>query len=444
MQTNSASHGIRGAFLDCLANPFTSVLADNDAVRYCPDGLIVIHNGIIEAFDDYRQLHPQYPDLPIVHYPDRLIVPGFIDCHVHYPQTEIIASYGAQLMDWLDRYTFPAERHFSDPDHARKIASFFLDELLRNGTTTALVLTTIFADSVDIFFEEADRRNMRLIAGQVLMSRNAPEFLLKDPEVAAIEVQDQINRWHGHGRQSYAITPRFAITSTPIELQLAGELWAANPGVYMHTHLAENEKEIEITAQLFPNHRDYLSVYERYGLVGDRSIFAHCIHLDRSGFERLGQAEATIAYCPTSNLFLGSGLFPLHEVQGKVGLATDVGGGTSFSMLKTMAEAYKIGQLQQSNSGQSLSAFKAFYLATLGAAEALNLGQYIGNFEVGKEADLVVLDLKSTPILALRNGRSVQSLDDLAEQLFALIVLGDDRAIEVTYVAGVIAHQVIG
>jgi guanine deaminase len=441
MKTNPAPHGIRGAFLDCIANPSTSSVTDNDAVRYLPDGLIVITNGIIEAFGDYYELQPQYPDLPIVHYPDRLIIPGFIDCHVHYPQTEIIAAYGTQLMDWLDRYTFPAERHFSDPDHARRIASFFLDELLRNGTTTALVLTTIFADSVEVFFEEADRRNMRMIAGQVLMSRNAPEFLLKDPEVAAIEVQDQIDRWHGTRRQSYAITPRFAITSTPIELQLAGELWAANPGVYMHTHLAENDKEIEFTAQLFPDHRDYLAVYEDYGLVGDRSIFAHCIHLDRSGFERLGQAGATIAYCPTSNLFLGSGLFPYHEVQGKVGLATDVGGGSSFSMLKTMAEAYKIGQLQQSNSGRSLSAFQAFYLATLGAAEALNLDSYIGNFEIGKEADLVVLDMKSTPILALRNERSVQSLDDLAEQLFALIILGDDRAIELTYVEGMISHQ---
>lgn len=437
MQTNMAPHAIRGAFLDCIANPSTR----QDSVRYHPDGLIIINNGIIEAFGDYHQIQAEYPELPIAHYPDRLIIPGFIDCHVHYPQTEIIAAHGAQLMDWLDRYTFPAERHFSDSDHARKIASFFLDELLRNGTTTALVLTTVFANSVEILFEEADRRNMRMIAGQVLMSRNAPEFLLKDPEVAAIEVQDQIDRWHGNRRQRYAITPRFAIASTPTELKISGDLWAENPGVYMHTHLAENDQEIEFTAQLFPDHHDYLAVYEDYGLVGDRAIFAHCIHLDRSGFERLGQARATIAYCPTSNLFLGSGLFPLHEVQGKVGLATDVGGGSSFSMLKTMAEAYKIGQLQQSRSGQSLSAFQAFYLATLGAAEALSLDSHIGNFKVGKEADLVVLDRSPTPILALRNERSVQSLDDLAEQLFALIILGDDRAIELTYVAGAIAHR---
>jgi guanine deaminase len=442
MQTNLSSnyHGIRGPLLDCIANPFN----EEDAIRYQPDGLLVIQDGFIKAYGDYSEICGDYSGLAIAHYPDRLIIPGFIDCHVHYPQTEIIAAHGAQLMDWLDRYTFPAERHFSDSDHARKIASFFLDELLRNGTTTALVLTTIFANSVEILFEEADRRNMRMIAGQVLMSRNAPEFLLKDPEVAAIEVQDQIDRWHGNRRQHYAITPRFAITSTPVELQISGELWAANPGVYMHTHLAENDREIEFTAQLFPNHSDYLAVYEDYGLVGDRAIFAHCIHLDRSGFERLGQSGATIAYCPTSNLFLGSGLFPLHEVQGKVGLATDVGGGSSFSMLKTMAEAYKIGQLQQSRSGQSLSAFQAFYLATLGAAEALSLEPYVGNFKVGKEADLVVLDRSSTPILALRNERSIQSLDDLAEQLFALIILGDDRAIELTYVAGSIAHRRTG
>lgn len=430
----SSTHrqGIRGAFLDCIASPFT----DRDAMRYRADGLLVIDQGHIIAFDDYALLQSDYPDLPIVHYPDRLITPGFIDCHVHYPQTEIIAAYGSQLMDWLERYTFPAERRFADPDHARRIASFFLDELLRNGTTTALVLTTIFANSVEIFFEEADRRKMRMIAGQVLMSRNAPDFLLNAPEQAAIEVQDQIDRWHGTRRQGYAITPRFAITSTPTELRIAAELWAANPGVYMHTHLAENDREIEFTAQLFPDHRDYLAVYEDYGLVGDRSIFAHCIHLDRSGFDRLAQAHASIAYCPTSNLFLGSGLFPLHEVSGNVGLATDVGGGTSFSMLRTMAEAYSIAQLQTSASGQPLSPFRAFYLATLGAAKALNLETLIGNFDVGKEADLIVIDLKSTPLLALRNSRHIQSIDDLAEQLFALILLGDDRSISATYTMG--------
>jgi guanine deaminase len=437
MSSSDGLHGIRGPLLDCIANPFH----DEDAIRYQPDGLLVIQDDLIKACGDYGERCGDYPGLTIAHYPDRLIIPGFIDCHVHYPQTEIIAAYGAQLMDWLDRYTFPAERRFADPEHARRIASFFLDELLRNGTTTALVLTTIFAESLEVFFEEADRRKMRMIAGQVLMSRNAPEFLLKDPETAAIEVQSQIDRWHGKKRQRYGITPRFAITSTPAELQLAAELWAANPGTYMHTHLAENKQEIEFTAQLFPNHADYLSVYESFGLVGDRSIFAHCIHLDRSGFDRLATAGASIAYCPTSNLFLGSGLLPLHEVTGLVGLATDVGGGTSFSMLKTMAEAYKIGQLQTDRSGMSLSAFKAFYLATLGGAEALDLADCLGNFEVGKEADFVILDPRASPLLALRNARPIQSLDDLAEQLFALMILGDDRAIEATYVAGSVAHR---
>lgn len=424
---------IRGAFLDLINDPFHH--SDAECVRYLPDGLMVVEDGIIRAFGDYAALQESYGQLPMTEYGDRLILPGFIDCHVHYPQTPIIASYGAQLMEWLETYTFPAERKFHDAEYARAIADFFLDELLRNGITTALVLTTIFPVSVTAFFEAAAQRNMRMIAGQVLMSRHAPDFLINDPLTAIAQTREQIQSWHNKGRMRYAITPRFAITSTPEELTLAGKLKAEFPDVYVHTHLSENAKEIELTAELFPECKDYLGVYEHFGLVGDRSIFAHCIHLSESELERLAAAGGAIAFCPTSNLFLGSGLFPLERAKTdiRVGLATDVGGGSSFSMFATMTEAYKIAQLQQ----QNLSAFRALYLATLGAAETLALADTIGNFEVGKEADFIVVDRHATPLLKLRNADPLpQTLAEVSEQLFSLMVLGDDRLIHATHIAG--------
>ncbi|MGB8703255.1 MAG: guanine deaminase [Thermosynechococcaceae cyanobacterium] len=438
--SHSSSKAIRGTFLDFVNDPF--FVAESDSVRYVPDGLLVLQQGQVLAFGAYDDLKADYADLEVTAYPGKLIVPGFIDLHVHYPQTEMIAAYGAQLMEWLDKYTFPTEAKFKDADYARKIAAFFLDELLRNGTTTALVLATIFPQSVEVLFEEAQQRNMRIIAGQVLMSRNAPDFLLNDAETAYWQTKEQIQTWHGKGRSLYAITPRFAITSTPEELAFAGLLKQTFPDVYVHTHLSENPKEIQLTAELFPNSRDYLNVYEQFGLVSDRSIFAHGIHLDDSAFQRLSQAGAAIAFCPTSNLFLGSGLFKLGQAKSseypvKVGLATDVGAGTSFSQLQTMSDAYKVVQLQ----GESLSVFKAFYLATLGAAKALSLEDKIGSFDVGKEADFIVLDLQATPLMALRNPvPPAESLDELAEQAFAMMMLGDDRAISATYVAGCLAY----
>ena len=402
---------------------------------------MVLENGKILEFDTYVNLIDRYSHIPTVSY-DGLILPGFIDLHVHYPQAEMIAAYGEQLLEWLDKYVFPTELKFENPEYAREIAGFFLDELLRNGTTSAVVFTTIFPQSVDVLFEEAQRRNMRLIAGQVLMSRNAPDFLINEPQKAYEENRKLIAKWHGKDRLLYAITPRFAITSTEAELRFAGKLKEEYPDLYIHTHLSENFKEIEFTASLFPDSKDYLNVYEQFGLVGDRSIFAHCVHLDDSNFERIATSGAAIAYCPTSNLFLGSGLFKLHQAKSseypvKVGLGSDVGAGTSFSQLKSMGEAYKISQLQ----GQSLSAFKAFYLATLGGAKAVSLEDKIGNFDKGKEADLIVLDPDATPLLALRN-RSAQddlSLESIASRLFGLMTLGDDRAIKATYVAGELA-----
>ena len=441
--TSSVSNlkAFRSSFLDFVDDPFYK--AESDSVRYFADGLLVIEGDRVKALGAYETLRRHYPEVEVTAYPGKLIMPGFIDIHVHYPQTEMIAAYGKQLLDWLSQYVFPVEKKFQDAAYARGVAAFFLDQLLRNGTTTAVALTTIFPQSVDVLFEEATQRNMRLIAGMMLMDRNAPDFLLADAQTADRQNRDLIQKWSRTGRLAYAITPRFAITSTEKALQSAGRLKADFPEVYVHTHLSENVKEVELTAELFPTSANYLNVYEQFGLVGDKSIFAHGVQLTDGEFERLAQAKAALAFCPTSNLFLGSGLFNLEKAKSanhpvKVGLATDVGAGTSFSMLQTLSDAYKVTQLQ----GQNLSPFKALFLATLGGARALSLDDKIGSFEVGKEADFVVLDMHATPLMAFRNSTpTAQSLDELAEKTFATIILGDDRAIQATYVAGTLAYE---
>ncbi|OLP17297.1 guanine deaminase [Leptolyngbya sp. 'hensonii'] len=433
--------GFRGAFLDFINDPFYGSELAN--VRYVPDGLLVCSEGMIQAFGPYSELQEKYTKIPITTCPGQLIMPGFIDTHIHYAQLEMIASYGEQLLEWLNKYTFPVEGKFKDQTYASKMASLFLDELLKNGTTTALVFATVHPESVEAFFAEASQRNLRMIAGKVLMDRNAPEFLRDTPDRAYEESKHLIQKWHKKGRLLYAVTPRFAITSTPEQLQLAGKLLQEFPDVYLHTHLSENVKEVAVVAELFPESTGYLDVYDRAGLVGERSVFAHGVQLTEQEFQRLSEAKSAISFCPTSNLFLGSGLFKLHRAKSaacpvKVGLGTDVGAGTSFSLLQTANEAYKVAQLQ----GEALSAFKALYLATLGGARALTIDDKIGNFDVGKEADFVVLDLQATPLMAVRNqGMPAPSLEALAEQLFGLIMLGDDRAIQATYVAGELAYQ---
>ncbi|WP_254173059.1 guanine deaminase [Planktothrix pseudagardhii] len=431
----------RSSFLDFIADPFYE--SEENSVRYIPDGLLVVEAGIIKDFDHYSILKDKYQGFPLTHYPDLLIMPGFIDTHIHFPQTEMIASYGKQLLDWLNQYTFPTERKFSSREYAQKIAAFFLDELLKNGTTTALVFATVFPQSVEAFFEEAYQRNLRMISGKVMMDRHAPDYLKDTPETSYQETKQLIQTWHKKGRLLYAITPRFAITSSPEQLKLAGKLLTEFPDVYLQTHLSENLKEVEFVAELFPEAQHYLDVYAQAGLVGDRSIFAHSIHLSDDEFKRLSEAKSAIAFCPTSNLFLGSGLFKLHKAKSKihpinVGLGSDIGAGTSFSLLQTANEAYKVAQLQS----QTLSAFQALFLATLGGAKALKVEHKIGNFEIAKEADFIVLDCNATSLMDLKNQQILdnQTRLEIAEKVFTLIILGDDRAIQATYIMGEMAY----
>jgi guanine deaminase len=416
-----------------LGDPATDGKA---AWAYHPDGLLVVEDGRIAACGAWADLAPGLGDTPVRAFPGRLITPGFIDLHIHFPQTDCIAAHGDQLLGWLENHVFPAEAAFADPVHAASAARFFISELLRNGTTTALVFGSSHKASVEALFAEALERDMRLIAGKVLMDRNAPETLLDTVDDGRRESQELIDAWSGKGRLGYAVTPRFAVTSTDAQLAMAGELLAAHPEVWMQTHLAENTAEVARARQLFPAARDYLNIYERFALVRRRSVFAHCVHLDDGAFARLARAGAAAAFCPTSNLFLGSGLFNLTAARAmgvKVGIGTDVGAGTSFSILTTLGEAYKVGQMR----GAALDPMQAFYLATLGGARALGLESVIGNLAVGKEADFLVLDPAATPLLARRTAAATS----LQDRLFALTMLGDDRVVEHTFLAGVPRHS---
>ena len=424
----------RGMVLHFLADPGEG--DDSHAMQFFDDGLLVVEDGRVKAVGDAASLLSSLPrNAQQVDYSGRLILPGFVDAHIHYPQTDVIASYGMQLLDWLERYTYPAEAGFADAEHARETAEFFLDELLRNGTTTALVFATVHAQSVDVFFQSALERNLRMIAGKVLMDRNCPEPLRDTPAQGYRESAALIEKWMGQGRLGYAITPRFAVTSSEAQLELAGQLAREHPQAHIQSHMAENREELARVRELFPSSRNYVDVYDRFGLLRERAVYAHCIHLDSDERSRMAQMGAAAAACPTSNLFLGSGLFDFAAARGagmRVGMGTDVGGGTSFNMLRTLSEGYKVAQL----TGQRLSPWRAFYLATLGGARALGLDDHIGNFQPGKEADFAVLRLDSTPLMA----RRIRTCSTPAEKLFALMMLGDDRAVAATYVMGQAAH----
>ncbi len=421
---------VKGTIVHFIANPFEK--AEESAIEVFEPGILYVQNGYVNSVGSVEKMEKILPPgIKIIDYQDKIILPGFVDTHIHYPQTDIIGSFGKQLMDWLETYTFPREGRFTDSEYTREVVDFFFEELLRNGTTTAQVMPTIHKQSADIFFQKALRNNMRMISGKVMMDQNAPDYLLESPEQGFEESLELIKNWHEQGRISYAVTPRFAVTSSEAQLKKTSELLETAPDLYLHTHLAENAAEVALVAELFPWSKNYLDVYDHFNLITDKSIFAHSIYLPDESFATLAEKGASISFCPTSNLFIGSGLFDLdkaitHHI--KTGIGTDVGGGTSFSILRTLGEAYKVLQLK----GQTLSPIKAFYLATLGGAEALSLDEDIGNFIAGKEADFTVLNLDATPLIE----RRMKDSDTIAQKLFLLMTLGDDRSIEATHILG--------
>ena len=403
------------------------------------DGLLVVGRDeegrqVVQAIGSFQNLHPRYPNLPVEHLPGRLIAPGFVDMHLHYPQLDVIGSPAEGLLPWLEDYTFPHEKRFAAPEYAAQAATFFIAELLRNGVTTALAFATSHAGSVDALLGEAQRRSLRLMAGKVLMDQNAPDGVRDDTIQSLIDTEALIDKWHGVDRLGYAITPRFVPSCSEAQLRGAGELAARYPDVWIQSHVAENADEIAWVRRLYPDARSYLSVYEQFGLLRPRAVYAHCIHIDDEDRALMRGTGTAAAVCPTSNLFLGSGFFDYASADRSgflYGLASDVGGGTSFSPFHTMLAAYYAGREGQTKTGLSLKPQQLWWQHTAGAARALGLESVVGNLLPGCEADFVVLNLQATPLLARRTAQS-SSLDEL---LFALIVLGDDRVIEKTVIS---------
>lgn len=432
---------LRGRVLTFLRRP--SGPGDAASYRYLQDGLVVVEGGRITAVEDASALHRfQQPGSVLHDHGDRLILPGLIDTHIHFPQTQVIASYGEQLLEWLEKYTFPSEMRYADRGFAEAAAGFFLSELLRNGTTTAVVYGSVHLEAIEAFFEESARRGTLMVAGKTMMDRNAPAALTDTAESGYRDTTALIGRWHRQGRQRVAITPRFAITSTPEQLEATGVLRRENPDCLLQTHMSENRAEIELARSLYPQRAGYLDIYDHYGLVDGKALLGHCIHLRADEIERMSASGAVAVFCPTSNLFIGSGLFDHDGLEHgphpvRIALATDVGGGTSYSMLQTAAEAYKVMQLNR----QRLSPLKAFDQMTRANAEAIGEGDAIGRIEPGFDADLVVLDARATPAMA---HRMEAVAGDLEEELFVLMTMGDDRAVAETYIAGRRAKTVEG
>ena len=420
---------IRGRLLSFFDAPRDD---DEASYRYLEDGALLLRDGCIVEVGDFADLGPRAGAATVIDHRPHLILPGFIDTHIHFPQLQVIGSWGEQLLDWLNAYVFVEEQKFADPAVATAMAPRFYDELLRHGTTTAVAFCSVHAASVDAYFAEALKRGMRMIGGKVMMDRNAPEGLRDTAQAGYDESRALIDAWHGKGRLHYAISPRFAITSTEAQMEAAGALIAERPDLHVQTHLSENRAECAFAVSLFPGARDYTAIYERYGFMGPRSLFGHCVHLSDREIGALAESGSIAVFNPTSNLFLGSGLVDLarlHRLGVRTAVATDVGAGTSYSMLRTMDEAYKILQLQ----GQKLSPLMSYYMMTLGNARALGLDAHIGALVAGADADLVVLDSRATPAMALRS----ETARSLSEELFILQTMGDDRSVAETYVAGV-------
>jgi len=420
--------------------------------HYESDGLLVVGPGKPDAADtagataalncprvlavgSYGALAPRFAQLPSTHFAGRILAPGFVDMHIHYPQTDVIGAPAEDLLDWLERYTFPHEARFADPAHCAAVAEFFLDELLRHGVTTALTFATSHPASVDALFAAAQRRRMRFITGKVLQDRHSPDGVRDQTEQSLVDTENLIRRWHGVDRLGYAITPRFAPTSSDAQMRGAGELAARYPDVWIQSHVAENRDEVRWVAELYPQARSYLGVYEGFGLLRERAVYAHCIHLDETDRALMAATGTAAAVSPTSNLFLGSGFFDFGaalDAGMRHGLASDVGGGTSFSPFHTMLAAYFVGREGHTKAGLSLTPSRLWWLHTAGAAQALGLSHVVGGLRVGQEADFVRLNPQATPLLA----RKTAQANSLEELLFSLIVLGDDRAVAQTVIAG--------
>jgi len=425
---------ILGQVLSFCADPFETPV--NDAVRHERCGGVLVRAGKIAAVGPADTLRCDHPQARVRDYGDRLISAGFVDAHVHYPQTAIVASWGKRLIDWLNTYTFPEEMRFGAPDYAAKVASCYFDLALANGTTSMASYCTIHPESVDAFMTEAQTRGMRVFGGKTCMDRNAPDGLRDTAQTAYDQSRALADKWHAKDRLSYVITPRFSPTSTPAQLEALGALWAERPDCLMQTHLSEQLEEIAWVAELFPDSRDYLDTYEAFGLVGEKALFGHAIHLSAREKARLGENGAALVHCPTSNTFIGSGLFDMAGLKSegiRVGLATDTGGGSSFSMLRTMAAAYEVGQL----GGHALHPAQLWWLASAGSADSLGQTGVIGNITVGAEADLIVLDLASTPAIKQR----AQQAQTFWELVFPTIMMGDDRAIHEVLIAGKVAPR---
>ncbi len=420
---------LRGQTLRFEADPFNTPIEDAAVIE--THGGILVRDGRIAQTGTGDDLCRAYPQARVIDHGDALITAGFVDAHMHYPQTAMIASWGKRLIDWLNTYTFPEEMQFADPCYADDIAGRTLDLALSNGTTTLTSFCTIHPTSVDAFFENAAARNMAVVAGKTCMDRNAPDGLRDTANSAYDDSKTLLEKWHRTGRATYAITPRFSPTSTPEQLAALGALWGEHPTALMQTHLSEQTDEIEWVKGLYPQARDYLDTYEAFGLLGERGLYGHAIHLTPREIDRLAEVNAAVVHCPTSNTFIGSGLFDMAGMKARgirTGLATDTGGGSSFSMLRTMAATYEIGQLR----GTALHPAHLMWLATEGSAQALHMKGEIGSLNVGAMADITVLDLASTTAIAQRSTRA----NDLWEALFPTLMMGDDRAITQVYVAG--------